>query len=98
MKITITANLKTIDFLDVTFDLCTGRYQPYKKSNDTPTYINVTSNRPPSIIKALPDIISKRVTEILSDKATFNNAAPFYNDVLSFSKWIQRKLYFFTYH
>ena len=53
-----------------TFDLCTGRHQLYKKPNDTPTYINVNSNHPPNIIKALSDIISKRVSNISSDKAT----------------------------
>ena len=55
LKITITTNLKTVNFLDVTFNLCTGKYQPYKKPNDTPTYINVNSNHPPNIIKALPN-------------------------------------------
>ena len=49
LKITITTNLKIVIFLDVTFDLCTGRYQPYKKPKDTSTYI--------SVIKALPDNI-----------------------------------------
>ena len=82
MKISFTKNLKTINILDVTFDLCTGRYQPYKKSNDTPTYINVNSNRPPSITKALSDSIWKRISNISFDKATINNVAPFYNDVL----------------
>ena len=81
-KISITTNLKTINFLDVTFDLCTGRYQPYKKSNDTPTYINVNSNRPPSFTKALPDSIWKRISNISFDKAAINNVAPFYNYVL----------------
>ena len=28
LKITITTNLKTVNFLDVTFNLCTGKYQP----------------------------------------------------------------------
>ena len=84
MKITITTNLKTVNFLDVTFNLCTGKYQPYKKPNDTPTYINVNSNHPPNIIKALPNNISKRISNISSDKATFN-VAPSYNNVLSAS-------------
>ena len=35
------------------------------------------------IIKALPDNISKRISNISSEKAIFNNAASFYNDVLS---------------
>ena len=52
------------------------------KINDTPTYINVSSNYLLNIIKALPDNISKGIINISSDKATFNNAALFYNDVL----------------
>ena len=76
LEITITTNLKTVNFLDVTFNLCTGKYQPYKKPNDTPTYINVNSNHPPNIIKALPNSISQQISNISSDKATFNNAAP----------------------
>ena len=67
-KITITTNLKTVNFLDVTFNICTGKCQPYKKANDTPTYINVNSNHPPNIIKALPDNISNRISNISSDK------------------------------
>ena len=93
LKITITTNLKTVNFLDVTFSLCTGKYQPYKKPNDTPTYINVNSNHPPNIIKALPNNISKRISNISSDKATFNNAAPSYNDVLSASGYKENLTY-----
>ena len=93
LKITITTNLKTVNFLDVTFNLCTGKYQPYKKPNNTPTYISVNSNCPPNIIKALPNNISKQISNILSDKATFNNAAPFYNDTLSASGYKENLTY-----
>ena len=93
LKITITTNLKTVNFLDVTFNLCTGKYQPYKKPNDTSPYINVNSNHPPNIIKAFPDNISKRITNVSSDKATFNNAAPSYNDVLSASGYKENLTY-----
>ena len=85
LKITTITNLETVNFVDVTVSLCTGKYQPYKKPNETPTYISVNSNHPPNIIKAFPDNISKRISYISSDKATFNNAAPFYNDLLSAS-------------
>ena len=37
LKITITTNLKTVNFLDVTFNFCTGKYQPFNKPNVTPT-------------------------------------------------------------
>ena len=93
LKITITTNLKTVNFLDVTFNLCTGKYQPLNKPNDTPTYINVNSNHPPNIIKALPNSISQRINNISSDKATFNNVAPSYNDVLSASGYKENLTY-----
>ena len=79
--------------MDVTFNLCTGKYQPYKKPNDTPTYINVNSNHSPNIIKALPDNISKRISNISSAKTTFDNAAPFYNNVLSVSGYKENLTY-----
>ena len=93
MKITITTNLKIVNFLDVTFNLCTGKYQPYNKPNDTPTYINVNSNLPPNIIKVLPNSISQRVSNISSDKATFNNAVLSYNDALSASGYKENLAY-----
>ena len=93
MKITITKNLKTGNFFDVTFNLCTGKYQPYNKPNDTPTYINANSNHPPNIIKALPNSISQRVSNISSDKATFNNAVLSYNDALSTSGYKENLSY-----
>ena len=45
LRITTTANLKTVNFLDVTFNLCTGKYQLYNKPNNTPTYINFNTIR-----------------------------------------------------
>ena len=59
----------------------------------TPTYINLNSNHPPNIIKALPDNISKRLSNISSDKVTFDNAAPFYNNILSASGYKENLTY-----
>ena len=47
-------NLKTVDFLDVRFDLVNNTYQPYRKPNNEPIYINKRSNHPPNILKELP--------------------------------------------
>ena len=79
--------------MDVTFNLCTGKYQPYKKPNDTPAYINVNSNHLPNVIKALPNNISKGISIISSDKATFVNVATSYNDVLSASRYKENLTY-----
>ena len=36
LKITIEANKKIVDFLDVTLNLSTQKYQPFTKPNNTP--------------------------------------------------------------
>ena len=45
-----------------------------------------TQNHPLNIIKALPNSISQQISNISSDKAKFNNAAPSSNDALSASE------------
>ena len=40
-----------VDFLDITLDLRTGNYKPYKKPNDCINYIHKEMNRPPATIK-----------------------------------------------
>ncbi|KAJ8049854.1 hypothetical protein HOLleu_02777 [Holothuria leucospilota] len=47
LKITVASNLKVVDYLDITMNLNTGMYHPYKKPGDHTTYINVDSNHPP---------------------------------------------------
>ena len=63
LGITIDTNLTETDFLDVTFNLATGKFFPYRKPNNIPLYINVKSNHPPSIIKDLPKMINKRLSD-----------------------------------
>ena len=53
--------------MDVTFDLKSGTYYPYRKENNEILYIHKQSNHPPSIIKQIPSMISKRVSDIDSD-------------------------------
>ena len=50
-SITIECNLKSEDFLDITFDLLDNTYKPYRKPNNDPQYINKQSNHPANIIK-----------------------------------------------
>ena len=81
--------------MDVRLDLYTGRSQPYKRPNDTPSYISATSNHSPNIIKTLPDNISKRISNISCDKAKFDNVARarFYNDMLCASRYKENLVY-----
>ena len=62
LKITIQANKKSIDFLDITLDLKNNLYKPYQKQNNILLYINKHSNHPPAIIKNLPKGISNRTS------------------------------------
>ena len=50
LKITAEANLRVVNFLDVTFDLTTGKHKPYRKPNDDPLYIHKLSNHPPTVL------------------------------------------------
>ena len=45
--ITFEVNKKIVDFLDVRFNLNHQRYEPYRKPNNDPVYINKHSNHPP---------------------------------------------------
>ena len=79
------SNLKVVNYLDVTLDLSTGKYYPYRKPDNNPLYINVNSNHPPSIIKQLPKSISTRISSLSCNSKEFNKASTIYNDALKSS-------------
>ena len=83
LNITIKMNLKTVDFLDVRFDLVNNTYQPYRKPNNEPVYIHKQSNHPPNILKELPKSINKRISDISCDENVFNNAKLTYEKALN---------------
>ena len=85
LKITAQSNLKVVNYLDVTLDLSTGKYYPYRKPDNNPLYINVNSNHPPSIIKQLPKSISTRISSLSCNSEEFNKASTIYNDALKSS-------------
>ena len=85
LKITIEANKKCVDFLDVTLNLSNGKHMPYAKPNNTPLYIHSKSNHPPVIIRNLPESVNKRLSDISSDEDVFNRAAPVYQKALKHS-------------
>ena len=79
---TIKMNLKTVDFLDVRFDLVNNTYQPYRKPNNEPIYISKRSNHLPNILKELPKAINKRISDISCNENVFNNAKITYKKAL----------------
>ena len=82
LNITVEHNITTTDYLDVCFDLRSGTHRPYRKKNDQPTYIHVKSNHPPTIIKQIPEMISKRLSALSSTEDIFMQEVGIYNEAL----------------
>ena len=71
LKITIEPSTKTTDFLDIWFNLETGRYKPWKKPNSNPKYVHKDSCHPKPVIKAIPKMISNRLQSLSSTEEEF---------------------------
>ena len=82
LNITIQITLKVVDFLDVSLNLSTESVHPYRKPNDRPMDIHRQSNHPPNIIKNILSSISRRLTDISSDSAAFEDARQLYDNAL----------------
>ena len=82
LKVTAEVNKKVVDFLDVTFDLNTGRYKPFMKANTTLLYINKLSNHPKNILKNIPLEVNRRLVRLSSTKEDFLMAVPPYQAAL----------------
>ena len=59
---------KVAYFIGIHFEIMQDIDQLYKKPKDKPFYINKNSNYPPTIIKQMPNAISKPILEISSSK------------------------------
>ena len=82
LRVTVLTLLKQTDFLDVTFDLASGKYWPFRKPNSDPLYINAKSNHPPTIIKHLPAAITSRIASRSCNEEEFSKATPAYKEAL----------------
>jgi len=83
LKITINANQKVVNYLDITLNLNNGTIRPYNKPNNIPLYVNKNSSHPPSILKNIPKGINGRLTSIASDKKTFDTSTNIYQEALA---------------
>ena len=78
LKITVTANIHSVNFLDVNFDLNKGEFKAFMKPNDNPMYVHSLSNHPKSISLAVND----RLNRISANKNVFDAVAPTYQEAL----------------
>ena len=81
-RVDAVSNTKTVNFLDVTFNLRDGSFRPYSKDAGDPVYINTASNHPKSIIKQIPNSVNSRINLISSSRRVFNNSKAPYNRAL----------------
>ena len=79
--------------MDVRFNLNDQTYEPYRKSNNDPVYINKHSNHPPNIINEVPKAISKRLTSVSCNKNVFDRNIGIYNTALKNSGFDQTLIY-----
>ena len=82
LKVTIEANLKVVNFLDITLDLEREIYMPYMKENHTPVYVDVQSNHPPLVLKNIPLGVNRRLSKLSANKEIFDKACPPYQEAL----------------
>ena len=54
LDIIIQRNMKIVNYIDVTFNLNDGTYEPYPRPNNEIKYIDKNSNYPPSVIWQIP--------------------------------------------
>ena len=83
LKITTEINMVETDFLDVKLNLETHEYRPYRKPGDNPTYINVQSSHPPTIIREIPRMVEKRLSRLSSTKEIFDEEIEIYQKALN---------------
>ena len=93
LKITTESNLLQIDFLDITLNLTTGKYWPYRKPRDIPLYINAKSNHPPNIKKQLPKMISSWLSRNSYSLQEFDKTIPEYQLALEKSGYREKLTY-----
>ena len=83
ISLEIEYNLKTVNYLDITLDLNSGTYKPYRKLNDETFYIYAKSNHPANILKQLPTSIITRLYNLPSNPEVFHEASKYYQNVLN---------------
>ena len=93
LSIILINNITSVDFLDVKFNLKTESYQPFRKPNNEPKYIDISSNHPPQVSKQLPKSIEKRLSKTLSCKEIFDNSKHLYKKALQESGFKEKLCY-----
>ena len=82
LKITIEANQKTVNFLDLTLNMPAMESSPYTKPGNNILYVNKQSNHPPAVLRNIPAGVNQRLSNISSNATIFDEAARPYQQAL----------------
>ena len=83
LKVTTETNVTSVDFLDVILDLRKNSTKPFIKPNsNTKNYVSTESSHPPVVIKSIPDMVSRRLSNISSSKDQFSQELPYYQEAM----------------
>ena len=82
LDLTVEANKKSVQFLDVEFDLNEGTYRPFIKPGDVPLYVHQFSNHPQAVLKNIPAAINKRLSALSSNEEMFLSVAPLFQEAI----------------
>ena len=68
--------------LDVTFNLSRGKHFPLRKVNNRSLYTNAKSNYPYTVIKKVPKMTNKILSDLSCNQEEFNKAKPLKQEIL----------------
>ena len=77
-KIEVSSNNKIVNFLDVTLNLSNNTYKPFMKTDQYPSYVNVNSNHPKTIIKQVPKTVNLRIRNLSANEKIFQESSKIY--------------------
>ena len=68
--------------MNVTLDLSKNTYKPFIKTDQYPSYINVNSNHPKTIIKQVLKAVNLRIRNLSANEKIFQESSKIYMDAL----------------
>ena len=92
-KIEVSSNNKIANFLDVTLNLSNNSYNPFLKTDLYPSYINVNSNHPKTIIKQVPKTVKLRIRNLSANEKISQESSEIYMDTLKNSGFREELTY-----
>ena len=93
LSITVTTNVTSVVFLDLTLNLKTESHQPFRKPSNGPTFIDINSNHPLRKLKQLPKSISKRLSKNSPSNDVFDKSKAPYEKYLNNSGFHENLIY-----